>query len=215
MLCPKCGFENSASSPVCAKCAAPLVTAQRRTVVTQARDAWVSRLIDLSRRNKLLYYRELKAGALELTDDDPAVMRSLLEGNSVTLAQLLPRADEVTTASRAQEIRRSALANRDEKGLETLSIAFGFATWSSADGGRAPVCAVALAPVALEKRGREGRTLALKIIGEFTVNPVLTFALETGHGRQIDPDSLLKLSGDPDQEDAIDPERIYVQLENT
>ncbi|HZY58998.1 MAG TPA: AAA domain-containing protein [Candidatus Binataceae bacterium] len=190
------------------------MTAQRRTAVTQARDAWVSRLIDLSRRNKLLYYRELKAGALELTDHDPAVMRSLLEGDSVTLAQLLPRADEVPTSSRAQEIRRSALANREEKGLETLAIAFGFATWPSADGGRAPVCAVALAPVALEKRGREGRTLALKIIGEFTVNPVLTFALETGHGRQIDPDSLLQLSGDPDQEGTIDPERIYAHLEN-
>ena len=47
---------------------------------------------------------------------------------------------------------------------------------------------IRLAPGALEKRGREGRTMALKIIGEFTVNPVLTFALETGHGRQIDPD---------------------------
>jgi very-short-patch-repair endonuclease len=213
MLCPKCNNDNEPHSAVCCRCSAPLVSASRRAVVTIARDAWVSRLIDLSRRNKLLYHRELKTGALELTDHDPAAMRNLLKGNSVTLSQLLPRADEVTTSSRAQQIRRTALANREEKGLETLSAAFGFATWPSSDGGRAPQAAIVLAPVELEKRGREGRTLALKITGEVTVNPVLTFALETAHGRKIDPDSLLRVNGDAEQEGVIDPEQIYARLE--
>ena len=191
MLCPKCGFDNSGSPVVCARCAQPLVSPARRAAVTRARDVWVSRLIDLSRRNRLLYHRDLKTGTLDLTGNDPAAMGNLLRGDSVTLGRLLPQADEAATSSCAQEIRRTALANREEKGLETLSIAIGFASWASADGGRPALSPVILAPVAIEKRGREGRTLALKIIGELQINPVLVFAVETEHGRQIDPDALL------------------------
>src|SRR5579884_1582802 len=213
MRCSKCGSENKGSGAVCAACAAPLISEQRRAAVAQARETWVNRLIDLSRRNRLLYYRQLKTGALELADCDPAVMRNLIEGHSVTLNQLLPRADEVAISARAQEIRRTALANREEKGLETLSIAFGFACWPSADGGRDAMAAVLLVPVSLEKRGREGRTLSLKVAGDFAINPVLTFALESGQGRQIDPEALLRTNGDSDRERRIDPELVYTRLE--
>src|SRR5271167_3380472 len=122
MLCTKCGFDNSGSALGCAGCAQPLVSPERRAAVTRARDVWVSRLIDLSRRNRLLYHRDLKTGTLDLTAHDPAVMGNLLHGDSVTLGRLLPQADEAATASCAQEIRRRALAYREEKGLETLSI---------------------------------------------------------------------------------------------
>jgi len=214
MLCPKCGFDNSGSPLVCAGCAQPLVSAERRAAVTRARDVWVNRLIDLSRRNRLLYHRDLKTGTLDLTAHDPAVMGNLLRGDSVTLGRLLPQADEAATSSCAQEIRRTALANREEKGLETLSIAIGFASWVSADGGRPALSPVILAPVVIEKRGREGRTLALKIIGEVQINPVLVFALETEHGRQIDPEALLQMREEPDQEAAIDPDLILGRLQN-
>ncbi len=214
MLCPKCGFDNSGSPVVCARCAQPLVSPARRAAVTRARDVWVSRLIDLSRRNRLLYHRDLKTGTLDLTGNDPAAMGNLLRGDSVTLGRLLPQADEAATSSCAQEIRRTALANREEKGLETLSIAIGFASWASADGGRPALSPVILAPVAIEKRGREGRTLALKIIGEVQINPVLVFAVETEHGRQIDPEALLAIHAESDQEAAIDPDVILSRLES-
>ena len=187
---------------------------ERRAAVTRARDVWVSRLIDLSRRNRLLYHRDLKTGTLDLTAHDPAAMGNLLRGDSVTLGNLLPQADEAATASCAQEIRRTALANREEKGLETLSIAIGFASWASADQGRPASSPVILAPVAIEKRGREGRTLALKIVGELQINPVLVFALETEHGRQIDPEALLQMREESDQEAAIDPDPILARLES-
>jgi hypothetical protein len=41
-------------------------TKLRETLVTTSRDAWKNRLIDLSRRNNLLFYRPLVNGALEL-----------------------------------------------------------------------------------------------------------------------------------------------------
>jgi hypothetical protein len=112
------------------------VTPARRAAVLRARDSWVSKLIDLSRRNKLLFFRDLKTGTLDLSQSDPKFLSDLLSGESVTLANLLPHAEEVTTSARAKEIRKTAVVNLEERGLKTLFIACGFATWTAADGGR-------------------------------------------------------------------------------
>jgi hypothetical protein len=39
--------------------------------VRKASETWISRLIDLSRRNNLLYFRDLKTGTLDLTAASP------------------------------------------------------------------------------------------------------------------------------------------------
>jgi hypothetical protein len=43
------------------------VSAARREAVDRARQSWIRKLVDLSRRNNLLYYRPLKTGTLDLT----------------------------------------------------------------------------------------------------------------------------------------------------
>src|SRR6202023_1717216 len=93
------------------KCASPLVTLERLAAFHKARDSWVAKLIDLSRRNKLLFFRDLKTGTLDLSKNDPKILSELFRGDSVTLASLLPGADEVSTSARANEIRRTALSN--------------------------------------------------------------------------------------------------------
>ncbi|MGH7837940.1 MAG: DUF4011 domain-containing protein, partial [Candidatus Binataceae bacterium] len=93
---------------------------ERRAAVLKARDIWVGKLIDLSRRNKLLYFRDLKKATLDLSKHDPKILSDLLRGKGVTLANLLPDADEVSTSARAKEIHRTALSNHEERGLETL-----------------------------------------------------------------------------------------------
>jgi hypothetical protein len=103
------------------------------------------------------------------------------------LASLLPGADEAGTMARANEIRRAALSNLEERGLATLFVAFGFATWPAADGGRPAESPILLIPVALTKRGREARTLTLRLSGELQINPVLLFSLEREHGCQNCP----------------------------
>ena len=85
----------------------------------------------------------------------------MLGGEGVSLANLLPNTDEANISARANEIRKKAIANLEERGLETLFVALGFATWLASDGGRPPESPVMLVPVALEKRGREGRSLNL------------------------------------------------------
>jgi hypothetical protein len=50
----------------------PPITEARRKTVEVARQSWIRKLIDLSRRNNLLYFRPLKTGTLDLsTAPDP------------------------------------------------------------------------------------------------------------------------------------------------
>ncbi len=185
---------------------------ERRAAVDQAREGWIRRLIDLSRRNNLLYFRDLKLGSLDLSDHDTEAMAALLGGETVPLNRLLPRADEVRAAAQVLEIRRRALANWEEKGLETLFLALGMATWAPADEGRPPQSAVLLVPMAVEARGREGRAVALRRAGEEQVNPVLLHVLETEHGRTVAPESLLPPINGEEEGERFDPEEVFTRL---
>src|SRR3989442_13909375 len=64
------------------------VAAARRAAVDHAREDWIKRLIDPSRRNNLLYYRSLKTGTHELTDPDPTARQARFAGETVILRRL-------------------------------------------------------------------------------------------------------------------------------
>jgi hypothetical protein len=49
------------------------VSKEREATVARARETWISKLIDLSKRNRLLYFREFKTGTLDLTNADSNV----------------------------------------------------------------------------------------------------------------------------------------------
>lgn len=67
------------------------VTAERSALVDRTRQAWSRKLIDLSRRNNLLFFRNLKRGTLELTEAEPPALAALLRGENVQVRRLLPR----------------------------------------------------------------------------------------------------------------------------
>lgn len=83
----------------------------RYPAVERVREGWIRRLIDLSRRNNLLYYRELKRGTLDFSDCNSKALKELLSGKTVPLIRLLPQAEELKAAAQVQGIRRRALAN--------------------------------------------------------------------------------------------------------
>ena len=85
------------------------ISEQRRDLVNQSRQKWISRLIDFSRRNNLLYFRELKTGTLDISNANPEVLTQLLQGTSILLTKLLPDSDEAISSAKMQEIRRRAL----------------------------------------------------------------------------------------------------------
>jgi hypothetical protein len=58
-----------------------------RRVVDAARGVWMRRLIDHSRANSLLFYRDLKMGTLDLSAEGEAVDR-LLAGHMLTVESL-------------------------------------------------------------------------------------------------------------------------------
>src|SRR5690606_10595886 len=114
----------------------------------------------------------------------------LLDGSAIGIERLLPDGDLDRLTAQAVEISRRALANREERNLETLFLAFGLATWKSDDGGRPPEAPVVLLPVAVEKRARNTR-IALRTIGNLQANPVLLHVLQTMYRCAIDEETLL------------------------
>ena len=59
-------------------------------MVDAACGAWTRRLIDHSRANSLLFFRDLKVGTLDLTKDADAVSR-LIAGNALHVEDLIPK----------------------------------------------------------------------------------------------------------------------------
>src|SRR5262249_37084140 len=126
----------------------------RRSAVDSAREGWISRLIDLSRRNNLLYFRDLKTGTVDLSRASDETMLAFLQGESVPLAKFVSQNEEVTVSAKIREIRRRALSNLEERGLETLFLAMGMASWQASDEGRPAEAAILLIPTEVEVRGR-------------------------------------------------------------
>ena len=73
---------------------APAASPDRRTLVEQARKAWIDQLVARSRRNNLLYFRDLKTGTLDFSSAEPDAIAALLAEDAVPLNRLLPGPDE-------------------------------------------------------------------------------------------------------------------------
>ncbi|HEY0735383.1 MAG TPA: AAA domain-containing protein [Herpetosiphonaceae bacterium] len=197
----------------------------RRATVDKARALWIKKLIDLSRRNNLLYFRDLKAGTLDLSAAEPQAFAALLDGETVSLARLLPARtdetrhyarflpalmDDIRQYARIHEIQQRALLNLEEKGIETLFLALGMATWQPGDDGRPPASAVLLVPISITIRGRDRREALLKRSGEVQVNLVLLHVLETEFGCLMSPEYILENTLSEDE--SFDQEAAYARL---
>ena len=112
-------------------------------------------------------------------------------------------------------IQRKALGNLEEKGIETLHLALGMATWAASDGGRPYEAPVLLFPAKIEARGRRGEELRLSLAGDPRINPVLIHVLEESFKIHIEPSSVLNECGGEDETDQwrIDEEHVFAIVE--
>jgi hypothetical protein len=123
----------------------------RRAKLDAARQTWIRQLVDMSRRNNLLYFRELKVGTLDLTDAPAEAMQALLQSGKAEAR--VPLTDLVSIARKAQavaslnDIAARARSNFEERGLDTLFLALGVASWTAPDGGRNAAAPVLLVPI--------------------------------------------------------------------
>jgi hypothetical protein len=101
------------------------LTEERVGSVDAARNEWIGRLVDLSRRNNLLYFRELRVGTLDLSGAPREALQALLQSgrtsdDAVPLSDFFARDDELTRPGASlKQIWARAVSNFEEKGLDT------------------------------------------------------------------------------------------------
>ena len=193
--------------------------------VEAAIKSWSDQLIDTGGRNRLIYYRHLRSATLDLgeeSDPDPDAIDDLLSQGRTTLSALFPHAPEeddeeddppdedellarqrfADALRRAKGIRRKAREHDEEQGIQTLYLAFGFATWNQSGPGSAPNAPILLSPAELDQRGRLDADFGLIISDEWELNPTLLHILRTEFGAQFDEQELDELA-QPSEFDAL------------
>jgi very-short-patch-repair endonuclease len=146
----------------------------RSRLVDAARAEWTNRLIDLSRRNNLLYYKPTASTVLEIPIT-PTLLSFVGADEPLPMGELL--GGERTKISSVRVIARKGLENLEEKGLSTLYLALGACSWTAADGGRDPIAPILLIPMSLKLKGQDLEATEVQVAGEFEVNPVLLHVL--------------------------------------
>jgi hypothetical protein len=172
-------------------------TAQLRLrKVAAAVRAWTGQLIDLGGRNTLLYYKDLKQGTLDLSPDsgaEPVALDALLGSRTVRLSEMFNPEALASSARRARTIRAKAMENFEERGLQTLYLAWAMATWDNPRGTATPAAPVLLRLASLAPRGGAGEDFDLSLPGEWEINPTLLHLLDVDYGVKVEAEELLEL----------------------
>jgi very-short-patch-repair endonuclease len=175
---------------------------ERHTLIDRAVRTWTGELIDLGGRNTLLYYRDLKQGTLDLGPASSAVdvaVEQLLSSRTMHLSTLFGETSITTAARRARAVKAKATENFEERGLQTLFLAWGMATWTNTRSATVPAAPILLRQAALTARGGTGEDFDLSLPGEWEVNPTLLHLLRTDFEVDVTGTGILSLL-DQDQE---------------
>ena len=134
---------------------------------------------------------------------DQRALDRLLSDRSVSLSNLFPNVsnpqDSVPAFNdarrRLSSIHKTALTNSEEKGIETLFLAIGLATWK-VESGTPPNAPMVLLPLHVESTGAAARDFKLDVAGDAHLNPVLTHILRVEHDISTD-DAETDVAEDP------------------
>ena len=155
--------------------------------VLAAIPGWVNSLLDMSRRNQLLYLKD--NGKVDLSTAEPVALGRLLEGNKVRLSQLFPDSEVRQPLVRVVRALRTKIKEFDEdRGVRVGRAVSCMTTWDSADPKdvRDPL----RAPLLLRYLNVT-QPLAASDEFEFVLDPdvevnrLLLFALERQHGVKL------------------------------
>jgi very-short-patch-repair endonuclease/DNA polymerase III delta prime subunit len=168
----------------------------RLEAVRRAAKTWTGQLVDLTGRNNLLYYRDLKVGTLSLDDSARQPIYDALAGRTVLLSKLFAEEEGLEDAlKRARSVRNKANAHFEERGIETLYLACGMATWSGQKSASTPAAPVLLVPLRLAPKGAAQEEFELTVTGELEVNPTFLQMLKAEFDISCDPVELLESAG--------------------
>jgi len=167
-------------------------TKRRVELVQKAVKDWTHQLVDLGGRNNLLRFRDLKQGTIDLTSADVRAVSALLQNKAVkvsTLFQDLEERDRMLR--RVRTIHNKSKENFEERGLETLSVAFGLATWENRRATWEPCAPVLLRSAVLKPLGAAQDEFELSLVDEMEVNPTLLHLLKLDFDCDFDQETLL------------------------
>jgi very-short-patch-repair endonuclease len=161
--------------------------------IKRSAEEWRRKLTSLDRRNPTLYFRPLKTGTLRLPDLSSSEMAALVdEGKALDLTVALEWTQDC--AKRIQAIRARARENEEERGIQTMFLALGMATWKSADGGRNPKAPIFLLPVTVTEPAKH---VHINRGGDLIINRVMLQFWEQEHNHKVavfDPDEPIDVS---------------------
>lgn len=181
------------------------VDPRRRETIERAIESWKTELIDLSGHNRLLYMRDLKAGTLGFDESARGALMELVAGKRVALSRIVPRSmpranpqAKLTpfedAVRRMRTIVRTARTYAEERGVRTLFLACGVATWRSDRASRPPAAPVLLVPLEIRARGASQQDFDLSLAGELEVNPTLLHLLKVDFNLDVDARELYEHS---------------------
>lgn len=186
-------------------------TDPRRDLVAAAVDRWSRQLVDLGGRNTLLWYRDLSAGTLDLTMAHPGGLSVLMAGGSPRLRDLFREDTAFAEARhRARTIAAKSRELLEERGIATLHLAIGMATWTLPRSTRTPMAPVLLRSATLRPTTPAQDDFVLAVSRDVELNPVLVHYLVEQRGVQLDPDQVESLTDTPS---GFDPQPAYRALE--
>lgn len=168
----------------------------RVSLIGRAVKTWTGQLVDLGGRNTLLYYRDLKQGTLDIGPGSGAntvAVEDLLSSRTVRLSLVFGDVVITAAARRARTVKAKATENYEERGLQTLFLAWGMATWTNSRGVATPAAPVLLRQAALSPRSGAGEDFDVSLPGEWEVNPTLLHLFRTEFGVELDRGELVDL----------------------
>jgi very-short-patch-repair endonuclease len=171
--------------------------ARRLELVAAAGRQWTDALTDLGGRNTLLYYKDRRAGTLDLAAADPDALERFEKTGHTKLTRLfLADADQRADAiRRMQTIYRKARELQEERGIRAGYLATGLARWDELF--LEPAAPVLLRALTIAPTRARYDDFDLTLDDDVEVNPVLLHKLASVFGAVIEKPS---------------PERIAAQL---
>ena len=171
--------------------------AKRLSLVAAAQRQWIDALTDLGGRNTLLYYKDRRAGTLDLALADPDAVERFEKTGRARLTKLFPadadadaRADAIR---RMQAIYRKARELQEERGIKAGYLATGLARWDELF--LDPAAPVLLRPLTIAPTRARYDDFDLTLDDETEVNPVLLHKLVTVFGAVVDRPNPERIAG--------------------
>src|SRR5215471_8387791 len=168
--------------------------ARRLELIAAAQRQWVDALTDLGGRNTLLYYKDRRAGTLDLTHTDPDALERFEKTGHVRLTKLFTDADERADAiRRMQTIYRKARELTEERGIRAGYLATGLARWDELF--LEPAAPVLLRGLTIAPTRARYDDFDLTLDDDVEVNPVLLHKLESVFGAVVEKPSPDRIAG--------------------